>query len=539
MINRVPEISYLLKIPLILVTLCISNWAAVPVVIDSNVQGRAFHVAGTGCGAGDYLTPQTLQWTPGSSCAVTFVSPHSTQGGIRYLFSGWQDGNASNPRTITAPNQATTYSGTFTTQYFLTVVSNPTEGGTVSGGGWINPGTVTITETPSSGYRFVGWTSTSTPPQGTSPVTVTVNGAATVTATFAPITNALPSNYVLLPVVSQGNSQPPHPINSSGQIAGFTNSFIGQSPFLWAPVMANGSIGSLKDLGASPVSNSYARAMSVNDMGQIAGTLNSDSSKVVLWTPSGNSGSYQIITTGSPGALNNFGQVGGSGFLWTPTAANATTGTLTSGSQFNGLFALNGFGQALLTNYPSPSLFTPLFAHGTAGTFTSIPGLAGSTQNTLVAINEGGTLLGYSCIGANSCLNHAFLWKPTSPNGTFGAITEILLPSGITAMTPSGLNDNGDVVGTMISTGGTTIPFLFTNNTIYDMTTASGLLIGASPTGINNIGQIVFNGNNSVLLATPAAVIPLLLRSVQIQLEDQGLFRPLSLLSIVLQDIST
>jgi hypothetical protein len=359
---------------------------AVPVVIDSNVEGQAFSVAGAGCGAGDYLTPQTLQWTPASSCTVTFVSPHSTQVGIRYVFSGWQDGNPNNPRTIVAPSQGTTYAATFTTQYLLTVEADPTSGGTVSGGGWFSGGTVTITETPSSGYRFVGWTSTSNAPQGTSPATVAVFSPITVTATFAPITNALPFNYTVLPVVSPGSTTGPHPINSSGQVTGFSFSNP-SSPFLWTPATANGSIGSLTDLGASPVPSPSGGAMSVNDFGQIAGALfnpSTDLNEVILWTPSGTSGSYQIITAGAPGALNNFGQVGGSGFLWTPASANATTGTLTSGSQFDGLFALNGFGQALLSGYPSSSLFTPLSAHGTVGTFTSIPGLAGSTQNTLV-----------------------------------------------------------------------------------------------------------------------------------------------------------
>ncbi|MGD1096923.1 MAG: hypothetical protein ABSB35_33640, partial [Bryobacteraceae bacterium] len=479
---------------------------AVPVVIDSNVEGQAFSVAGAGCGAGDYLTPQTLQWTPASSCTVTFVSPHSTQVGIRYVFSGWQDGNPNNPRTIVAPSQGTTYAATFTTQYLLTVEADPTSGGTVSGGGWFSGGTVTITETPSSGYRFVGWTSTSNAPQGTSPATVAVFSPITVTATFAPITNALPFNYTVLPVVSPGSTTGPHPINSSGQVTGFSFSNP-SSPFLWTPATANGSIGSLTDLGASPVPSPSGGAMSVNDFGQIAGALfnpSTDLNEVILWTPSGTSGSYQIITAGAPGALNNFGQVGGSGFLWTPASANATTGTLTSGSQFDGLFALNGFGQALLSGYPSSSLFTPLSAHGTVGTFTSIPGLAGSTQNTLVAINEGGTIVGYSCLTAVAgCQNQAFLWKPTSANGVSGTITAIPLPSGFTSMTPSALDDNGDVVGTMVSAGGTAIPFLFTNNTIYDLTTASGLLIEASPTGINNIGQIVLNGNGSVYLATP------------------------------------
>ncbi len=166
--------------------------------------------------------------------------------------------------------------------------------------------------------------------------------------------------------------------------------------------------------------------------------------------------------------------------------------------------ALNGFGQAIVS-YP-PSLLTPTQARGTSLTSTSIPGLAGAAQTVLVALNETGTVVGYSCLGPQhySCANHMFLWKPTSANSAAGTITEIPLPSGFVSTTPTGLNDNNDVVGVMVSSGGTTIPFLLTNNSIYDLTTASATLVGTTPAGINNAGQIVFNGGR-VYLAGPVA----------------------------------
>ena len=81
------------------------------------------------------------------------------------------------------------------TQYTLTVASNNTAWGTVSGGGTYNAGaTVTLTATPASGYRFVSWQDGSTQ----NPRTVTVTANATYIATF----EAIPPTQYTLTVVS-------------------------------------------------------------------------------------------------------------------------------------------------------------------------------------------------------------------------------------------------------------------------------------------------------------------------------------------------
>ena len=67
------------------------------------------------------------------------------------------------------------------TQYTITVASNNTAWGTVTGGGTYNEGTsVTLTATANSGYHFVQWQDGNTQ----NPRTITVTGNATYTATF-------------------------------------------------------------------------------------------------------------------------------------------------------------------------------------------------------------------------------------------------------------------------------------------------------------------------------------------------------------------
>ena len=66
--------------------------------------------------------------------------------------------------------------------YTLTTSTNPSQGGTVSGGSTYNAGTtVTVTATPAQGYTFVDWNGACA---GTGSCVVTMNGNKSVTANF-------------------------------------------------------------------------------------------------------------------------------------------------------------------------------------------------------------------------------------------------------------------------------------------------------------------------------------------------------------------
>jgi uncharacterized membrane protein len=170
--------------------------------------------------------------------------------------------------------------------------------------------------------------------------------------------------------------------------------------------------------------------------------------QVFLWSPNTVNGTLGSIfsvsgpdnNAGTAPAINNYGQVGGylngNWGIWTPNVPNGSTGTITNNSQSQSLTKINDFGQAIASEQSYPQrglLFTPSAANQTTGTFTSIPGLAGSTQDVLQAINDKGTIVGYSCLAQplnSACQNHGFIWTPTTLNGVTGATAEIALALG-------------------------------------------------------------------------------------------------------------
>ena len=102
-----------------------------------------------------------------------------------FEFIMWNDGNPSNPRTITVTGNKT-YIATFdeiaaVNTYTITVLSANESYGTVSGGGTYPEGsTVTISATPAESYEFIMWNDGN--PNRQRSITVTRN--ATFIATF-------------------------------------------------------------------------------------------------------------------------------------------------------------------------------------------------------------------------------------------------------------------------------------------------------------------------------------------------------------------
>lgn len=128
--------------------------------------------AGTVNGGGTY--------EEGTSIILTAVA------NTGYSFERWNDGSTQNPRTVIVDNNMS-FTAIFTqNQYTITVLANPTTGGTVSGGGSYAYGsTATLRATPYSGYEFVGWSDGS----NQNPHNVTVTGNATYTAIFSEVGN--------------------------------------------------------------------------------------------------------------------------------------------------------------------------------------------------------------------------------------------------------------------------------------------------------------------------------------------------------------
>lgn len=110
--------------------------------------------------------------------STVHLTAHSNTG---YTFSQWNDGNLTNPRSIFVEGDAT-YTAVFTPlQYEITTECDPVEGGTVTGAGIYNYGTVaSLTATPNENYIFLCWSDGIV----SNPRNVTVTGNANYKALF-------------------------------------------------------------------------------------------------------------------------------------------------------------------------------------------------------------------------------------------------------------------------------------------------------------------------------------------------------------------
>src|SRR4030095_9010223 len=122
----------------------------VQVTVQTNPTGLAFSVDGS-----TYSSTETFSWARGSSHTIATTSPQSGATGVRYIWSRWSD-NGGISHTV-APTTNTTYTATFTTQYYLTMTHGT--GGTVSpSSGWRNSAAaISVSATPASGYSFPTW----------------------------------------------------------------------------------------------------------------------------------------------------------------------------------------------------------------------------------------------------------------------------------------------------------------------------------------------------------------------------------------------
>ena len=101
-----------------------------------------------------------------------------------YVFTGWNDGNTDNPRTVTVTGNVT-YTAQFAenslTTYSVMLICNTSEGSVSGGGTFIGGTTTTIQAFPNPGYVFTKWSDENTQ----NPRTITVNSDITLVAFFA------------------------------------------------------------------------------------------------------------------------------------------------------------------------------------------------------------------------------------------------------------------------------------------------------------------------------------------------------------------
>lgn len=280
------------------------------------------------------------------------------------------------------------------------------------------------------------------------------------------------------------------PLNASGQVTG-ASSTAGDAEshaFVWKN---DGS--PMQDLSTPGSGDSVG--VSINDAGQITGTLNSSGTHAFLWRNDG-SPMQDLGTLGgsqSAGiAINATGQITGHstilgdteshGFLWkndgSPLQDLGTLGGKNSGGNYiNAAGRIAGF-SSLVGDLDYRPVLWP-----TGGGSIQDLGTLGGTFSGVAGINASGQVAGNSTtIGGGA--SHAFLWKndgtPILDLGTFGGFFS----------EADAINDSGQVVGRAAFPSGVLHATLWDNNgtAMQDLGTLGGDFSLAE--AINASGQV-------------------------------------------------
>ena len=184
-----------------------TNWTKNDGTVVSNNATYTFNVTESGAYAANftlnsYMVTASANPTEGGTVTGGGTYNHgqnitlTAMANEGYTFTGWSDGVTTNPRTITVTGPAT-YVANFELQSFnITVSADPTEGGTVSGGGTYNYGSsVTLTATPAAGYAFINWTKNGTVVSTNATYILNVTEGGTYVAHFSQNSYTLTINY--------------------------------------------------------------------------------------------------------------------------------------------------------------------------------------------------------------------------------------------------------------------------------------------------------------------------------------------------------
>lgn len=175
-------------------------------------------------------------------------------------------------------------------------------------------------------------------------------------------------------------------------------------------------------------------------------------------------------------------------------------GDLPGGANESSAYSINSYGQVVGWSSTAGTtrafLWSPTTPNGTAGSMVDLGDLPGGTdQSAAFGMNALGQVVGFS---KDASGNRAFLWTPTQPNGSIGSMIDLGgLPGGTNNHSARGINSLGQVVGEVSTTAGTRA-FLW-SPTIPNGTSGSMIDLGELPStsggniayAINSFGQVV------------------------------------------------
>jgi probable HAF family extracellular repeat protein len=169
------------------------------------------------------------------------------------------------------------------------------------------------------------------------------------------------------------------------------------------------------------------------------------------------------------------------------SAANAITYTLTElnplpGDNSSNAYGINNAGQVVGQSYPTVGSKAVIWNGGTP---TALSPLPSGTTSVGLGINDAAQVVGYS--DTTGGVTHAAIWNGTTPTD-------------LGAVSASGINNVGQVVGTSAANHAT----VWNGTTPTDLGTLGGTV--SSATGINNRGQVVGSSGTTGDAAARAVV---------------------------------
>jgi probable HAF family extracellular repeat protein len=338
-------------------------------------------------------------------------------------------------------------------------------------------------------------------------------------------------------------------INNYGQVAGYAATTEDESieGFLWTPTTPNSPSGSM--LGLESLHGTGSWATSINAGGQVAGVSfegeDEDADEhATLWSPTmpnGTSGTLHDLGTlggtySEAHGINDLGQVSGASditgdgathaFMWKPTTPGGSSGTMydlgslggsfTIGWDVNASGAVTGGSDVPEDAGAHAFLWKPTTPNGTSGVMHDL-GTLGGTDGEGSAINDSGLITGWAQTTDDEAYR-AFLWSPTTPGGVSGAMLDLGTLGGINSYGIA-INAAGHVVGAAevpAEVSNYSHAFLYTTGGgMVDLNTRIDPLSGwelLDADGVNDFGQITGQGligeEYHAFLLTPISTLP-------------------------------